>query len=210
MFCLDWSASMMSKDTGAMPLRSRFETCVSCITKILLERIRDCDSVGIVGFGPNVQVVAPPTRKAQGGGNVIMNRLAALRPQMAGGTRFYDAVESCLNLFQQPSYNIAGTQKWLVCLTDGDDAGSARANCHGEMVSKILATSMPSDLNLLVITVGAMKAENIQIINSWAERVSGAGGLGRLLAERDAATIARAFDVVAECLTAEVGGAIEC
>jgi len=207
LFCLDWSASMMSKDTGTRPLRSRFEICVDCITKIIMDRIRDVDSIGIVGFGPNVQVAAPLTRKAEGGAET-MAKLQALRPQMAGGTKFYDAIEHCVNLLNQP--DAGGDSRWLVCLTDGDDAGSSLQNRQGEVVSKLLATKMPRDFNLLVITVGEMKAANIQIITSWTQRVTSSGGLGRLLCEKDAGTIGRAFDEVAEFLTAEVGGAIEC
>lgn len=206
-FCLDWSASMMSRDTGNG--QSRFETCVSCIQKILQEQLRDCDFVGIVGFGPNVQVVAPPTQKADSSA-MLTTRLAGLRPQSAGGTRFFDAVEHCLQLLKQQKPAAARAEKWLVCLTDGDDAGSMKHNSRGEVVTQMLTSSIPSDLNMLVITVGALKATNMQIINAWTERVQAAGGLGRLLAEKDAATIARAFEVVAECLAAEVGGNVEC
>jgi len=210
MFCLDWSASMMSRDTGTR--LTRFETCVTCVQKILHEQLGNRDHVGIVGFGPNVQVVAPPTQKAQGG-TMLSSRLTQLRPQTAGGTRFFDAVEHCLQLLKQSGAGQAETaqsEKWLVCLTDGDDAGSQQRNSQGELVTQSLASSMPTDMNLLVITVGAMKASNIQIISGWTERVNAAGGLGRLLAEKDAATIARAFEVVAELLCAEVGGAVEC
>jgi len=207
MFCLDWSASMKSQDTGTR--LTRFETCVTCVQKILQEQLGNGDHVGIVGFGPNVQVVAPPTQKAQGA-MMLKSRLAGLRPQTAGGTRFYDAVEHCVQLLKQPGAAHANSEKWLVCLTDGDDAGSQAQNAQGQLVTQSLSSGMPSDMNLLVITVGAMKASNIQIITGWTERVSAAGGLGRLLAEKDAATIGRAFEVVAEFLSAEVGGAVEC
>jgi len=206
MFCLDWSASMMSRDTGTG--RNRFETCSSCIQSILQEQVRDCDFVGIVGFGPNVQVVAPPTKKAEGK-TMLMTRLAGLRPQTAGGTRFFDAVEQCLKLLKQGEAT-SGADNWLICLTDGDDAGSQRQNAQGELVTQLLASAPPADLSMMVITVGAMKANNIQIINAWTERVRASGGVGKLLAEKDAATIGKAFEVVAEHLAAEVGGAVEC
>merc|ERR1719359_697810 len=109
---------------------------------------------------------------------MLMARLAGLRPQQAGGTRFFDATEHCLQLLRQPGSAPAGAEKWLVSLTDGDDVGSQVRNSHGELVTQMLTSSMPSDLNMLVITVGAMKASNVQIIASWTERVAAAGGLG--------------------------------
>merc|ERR1712139_572025 len=94
-FCLDWSASMMSRDTGT-PL-SRFETCLSCVQTIMREQVRDCDLVGCVVFGPDVRIVFPPTLKGQAG-RMLEARITCLRPQMAGGPRFFDAVAQCLQL----------------------------------------------------------------------------------------------------------------
>ena len=48
-FCLDWSASMMSRDTRT-PL-SRFEMCQQSVQRILNDQVRDCDFVSVVGFG---------------------------------------------------------------------------------------------------------------------------------------------------------------
>jgi len=204
-FCLDWSASMQSRDTRT-PL-SRFETCVACLQRILREQVRDCDLVGVVVFGSHVQTVVPPTLKGQGGA-MLEARIAGLRPQSTGGTCFFDAVAQCLQLLSQP--RLTEALPWLVCLTDGDDLGSRPQNARGELVTKMLQAGVPMRLNMVMITVGALKASNVQIIDSWVERVHSAGGLGRHLPERDAATIAKAFEVVAECLAAEVGGAIEC
>merc|ERR1719305_1063867 len=62
-FCLDWSASMMSQDTGTK--FTRFGICVDRVQKILREQVRDQDLVGVVGFGANFQTVIPPTQKGQ-------------------------------------------------------------------------------------------------------------------------------------------------
>jgi len=198
---------MMSRDTGT-PL-SRFETCVQCVQGILQQQVRDCDFVGVVVFGPSVQLVVPPTAKGQGGA-MLQASIAGLRPQMAGGTCFFDAVAQCLHLLKQFRSIPADGRRWLVCLTDGDDLGSQQHNARGELVSRMLANGPPPNLNLLAVTVGALKAVNVHIINSWVDRVSKAGGVGRHLLERDAATISRAFGVVAECLAKELGGAVEC
>lgn len=205
LFCLDWSASMRSQDTGTS--LSRFETCLNCILRILHENVRDCDFVGVVVFGPDVQVVIPPTPKGQGGA-MLAARIAGLRPQIAGGTRFYDAVAHCLQLVN--SITAVESRRWLVCLTDGDDLGSSPQNKQGEQVFRLLQAGIPRHLNMVIVTVGSLKAVNVQIINAWVERVSAAGGLGKHLPEKDASSIAKAFGVVAECLSAEVGGAVEC
>eukprot|EP00931_Biecheleriopsis_adriatica_P045170 TRINITY_DN25892_c0_g1_i2.p1 TRINITY_DN25892_c0_g1~~TRINITY_DN25892_c0_g1_i2.p1 ORF type:complete len:1704 (-),score=338.00 TRINITY_DN25892_c0_g1_i2:137-5248(-) len=207
-FCLDWSASMRSRDTGT-PL-SRFETCMERMRRILREQIRDRDVVSLVVFGPTVQVILPLMQKGQAGA-MLESRLGGLRPQAAGGTCFFDAVALCLQMLSQPGPPAPPEAKrWLVCLTDGDDLGSRPQNAQGQMVTSILATSPPANLSMVMITVGALKSINAQIIESWVERVRARSGMGRLLLEKDAASIAKAFDVVAEYLAAEVGGATEC
>jgi len=204
-FCLDWSASMMSKDTGT-PM-SRFELCLARVQRIMREQVSDCDLVGVVVFGPDVQIVFPPTAKGHGG-KVLEMRIAGLRPQTTGGTRFFDAVAQCLQLLMQSPPVEA--KRWLICLTDGDDLGSHPQNARGEVVGRMLSSGALRHLNMVVITVGILKAINTQIVNSWAERVHAAGGVGKHLPERDAAAMDKAFDVVAECLAVEVDGAMEC
>lgn len=100
--------------------------------------------------------------------------------------------------------------KWLVCLTDGDDLGSRRENSRGEIVTQMLNSGATATLNMVMITVGALRAQNLKIIDSWVDKVSSVGGLGKHVSEKDAGAIAKAFEVVAECLAAEVGGATEC
>jgi len=176
-FCLDWSCSMMSRDTRT-PL-TRFETCVACIQRILQDQVRDCDSVGVVCFGPKVETIAPPTPKSVGG-RQISSKISSLRPSSQGGTAFFDAVLDCLNMLDKGG---AGqppdAQKWLICLTDGDDLGSQRTNARGELVDKKLAASVSERLNMMMITVGALRAGNVLTINQWVERVAKAGGTGQ-------------------------------
>jgi len=205
MFCLDWSASMSSKDTGTS--LSRFDTCLQCIQRIMRDQVRDHDLVGCVVFGPDVRIVFQPTPKGQGG-KMLEMRIAGLRPQMVGGTKFFDAVAQSLQLMSQTMP--ADAARWLVCLTDGDDLGSQPQNGRGEIVTRMLHDGSQSKLNMVVVTVGSLKAINVQIIQAWVERVSKVGGLGRHIPEKNAAAIAQAFDVVAECLAVEVGGAVEC
>jgi len=207
-FCLDWSASMKSNDTRTS--LNRFQTCVQCILRILQDQVRDNDVVGVVCFGPNVQTIVTPTPKGAGG-QMLQTRVASLTPSNAGGTCFYDAVLECLRMLSKPSLVPNEAARWLVCLTDGDDLGSSRPNARGQLVSQMLASgSVLAALNMVMITVGTLKAENVQVIQSWVKQVSSQGGKGLHLGDKDATGIAKAFDVVAEFLAAEVGGATEC
>lgn len=207
-FCLDWSASMKSNDTRTS--LNRFQTCVQCILRILKDQVRDNDLVGVVCFGPNVQTIVAPTPKGSGG-RMLQTRIASLTPSNAGGTCFYDAVLECLRTLGKPGLVPKEAARWLVCLTDGDDLGSSRPNAHGQMVSQMLASgNVLAALNMVMITVGTLKTENVQVIQSWVRQVSAQGGKGVHLGDKDATGIAKAFEVVAEFLAAEVGGATEC
>lgn len=208
MFCLDWSASMKSNDTRTH--LNRFQTCVQCILRILQDQVRDNDLVGVVCFGPDVQTIIPPTPKGVGGSQ-LHTRIAGLQPANAGGTCFYDAVLECLRVLGQPQLAPADALRWLVCLTDGDDLGSSRPNARGELVNNMLASGKaPAGLNMVMITVGALKTENVRVIQSWVKHVKTQGGEGAHLGDKDASGIAKAFEVVAEFLATEVGGATEC
>jgi hypothetical protein len=207
-FCLDWSLSMLSQDTGTH--LSRFGTCVACVRRILHEQVRDKDLVGVVGFGNRVEIVVSPTPKQHGGARLDA-QIAALQAQTLGGTCFFDAVAQCLQLLGQPGLAPANAQKWLVCLTDGDDLGSQRENSNGELVTRMLdSEGIVDDLNMVMITVGKLKEKNLRVIDHWVERVGAGGGMARHLSEQNAGAISLAFNVVAEYLAAEVGGATEC
>jgi len=99
--------------------------------------------------------------------------------------------------------------RWLVCLTDGDDVGSKRGNMRGEEVTKVLDSGTIQNLNMVVITVGRFKDENVRVIDTWVGKVESSGGMARHVSEKDAAKIEMAFEVVAEFLAADVGGAQE-
>jgi len=206
-FCLDWSLSMLSQDTGTA--LSRFATCVACVQRILLDQVQDQDLVGVVGFGASVENVVLPTPKGIGR-DKINARISGLQAQTLGGTCFFDAVAQCLQLLSQPGLAPPEAPRWLVCLTDGDDLGSRRENARGEQVNKMLDAGTPANLNMVMITVGRLKECNLQVIDRWVEQVVAAGGFGRHLSERNAAAITGAFEVVAECLSLDVGGATEC
>lgn len=199
---------MLSQDTGTS--LSRFDTCVSCVRRILHQQVRERDLVGVVGFGQRVETVVAPTPKEHGGSRLDA-RIAALQAQTLGGTCFFDAIAECLQLLNQRDLAAPTAPRWLVCLTDGDDLGSRRENAGGEMVTRMLdAEGITDNLNMVMITVGKLKEKNLSVIDSWVERVATAGNIARHLSNQDAASISQAFSVVAECLAAEVGGATEC
>lgn len=205
-FCLDWSISMMSRDTGTP--KTRFQVCMECVNRILKDQVRDSDVVGIVAFGPTVETVFLPAPKARGGAK-LEKQLAGMAPQMAGGTAFYDAVMQCLQMLTQPGTTPSECQRWLVCLTDGDDHGSKTNNSRGQLVTALLDNQVPANLNMMMITVGQLRDQNVRVIEHWVDRVGQAGGIGQHLSPA-AAKIDSAFSVVAEFLAAEVGGANEC
>mmetsp|Transcript_94741 Transcript_94741/g.263187 ORF Transcript_94741/g.263187 Transcript_94741/m.263187 type:complete len:196 (+) Transcript_94741:3-590(+) len=195
---------MLSRDTGTS--LTRFGTCTACVRGILKNQVRTSDSASVIGFGSRVEVIVPPTEMAGNGRKQLETRLNGVQPETAGGTCFFDAVAKSLQLLSATRCS----SKWLVCLTDGDDLGSRPENSQGQVVTKMLAEKGLGDLNVIMITVGQLKDQNVQLINSWVSQVSATGGVGRHLSERNAAAIASAFEVVAEFLDAEVGGATEC
>mmetsp|Transcript_77595 Transcript_77595/g.225181 ORF Transcript_77595/g.225181 Transcript_77595/m.225181 type:complete len:1855 (+) Transcript_77595:102-5666(+) len=205
-FCLDWSASMMSRDTGG-PM-TRFELCVKSVQQLLQRQVRDQDYAGVVCFGPQVSTIVAPTRK-DSGSQLLRTKIAGLRPQTAGGTQFFDAVAECLQLLNKSEASRPDASRWLICLTDGDDLGSRRENSQGQFVNRSLDAGVPPNLNMVMITVGALKREMTNTISSWVEKTKSRGGFAQLLSEKDAGNITMAFQVVAECLAAEVGGAVE-
>jgi len=207
MFCLDWSLSMMSQDTGTS--LSRFATCQACVQRILTEQVMDQDLVGCVVFGASVETVVPLTPKGLGHGR-ISPCIASLQAQTLGGTCFFDAVLQCIQQLGLPGLAPVGAPRWLVCLTDGDDLGSRRENARGEQVCKMLEVGMPANLNMIMITVGRLKETNLRVIDCWVDQVSAAGGFARHLSERNATAIQQSFEEVAECLASDVGGATEC
>eukprot|EP00928_Gymnodinium_smaydae_P063628 TRINITY_DN47149_c0_g1_i1.p1 TRINITY_DN47149_c0_g1~~TRINITY_DN47149_c0_g1_i1.p1 ORF type:complete len:1550 (+),score=417.94 TRINITY_DN47149_c0_g1_i1:130-4779(+) len=207
LFCLDRSASMQSNDTGNGS--TRFGTCVQCVLRLLRDQVGNDDFASVVCFGSNVECVVPPTKKGAGG-KALENKIASLRPDMMGGTCFYDAVLMCLRTLAKPGLVAPGAPKWLVTLTDGDDLGSRRENASGQLVNQMLQAGGAGSINMVTITVGRLKQQNLQVISSWAEQVKKLGGTGLHVSEKDASGIAMAFEVVAECLSAEVGGATEC
>jgi hypothetical protein len=203
LFCLDWSASMLSQDTGTR--LTRFETCIRSVRAILKAQVLGRDNVGVVGFGTDVKVVLAPTLKSEAAN--LDKKIGALSPSTAGGTCFYDAVVESLQLMNTADPRCP---RWLVCLTDGDDLGSKAGNSCGQLVTKMLDTGDVKNLNMVMITVGKLAAKNLQVIDGWVEQVKNTGGFGEHVSAQDASKIEMAFEVVAECLAADVGGAVEC
>jgi Mg-chelatase subunit ChlD len=206
-FCLDWSPSMMSQDTGLSKM-TRFQLCIDRVQNILREQVREQDLVSVVAFGANFQTVIAPTRRGNQS-HALEAHVGSLKPSMAGGTCFYDAVAHCLQMTRSGDTAPLDSPRWLICLTDGDDLGSRRENANGEVVTRVLDAGI-NRFNMIMITVGRLKDKNIRIIDGWVERVARSGGYGKHLSDKDAVSIGKAFEVVAEALAADLGGAVEC
>lgn len=199
---------MLNRDTGKGI--TRFDTCAQCVLKIFDGQVRDMDHVGLVGFGTYVQTVIPVTKKGTEK-EVLRQKIQTLRPPARAATCFFDAVAQCLQqLDQGAGSSMDGAPKWLVCLTDGDDVGSQPNNQKGELVTAMLNKGLPANLNMLMITVGRLEERNVRVIRSWVDKVQKSGGVGKHISEQNATAIASAFEVVAEYLATEVGGATEC
>lgn len=206
---MDLSPSMMSRDTGTKPPVTRFEICLRCMRQIIRDQVLDHDMVAMLGFGNEVKTVVHPTIKA-GQHIKIDEQIACLAPSKAGGTAFFDAVLEGLKLMNDPTVALAKGPRWMVCLTDGDDVGSKRDNAQGELVTKMLDSGAVPNLNMVIITVGVMAEKNVKVIKTWVNSLVASGGIGQHVSEKDASQIETAFNVVAEVLAADVGGAVEC
>jgi Mg-chelatase subunit ChlD len=206
-FCIDWSASMMSQDTGKRG-ETRFGACIDRVQRILQEQVRENDIVSVVGFGASYETSVQPTSRGHDP-HRIEKIIGSLKPSTAGGTCFFDAVAHSLRMLKSSEHAPLDSPRWLICLTDGDDIGSRKENENGEVVARMLNEDI-NKLNMIMITVGKLKANNLRIISSWTDQVARSGGHGQHLSEKDAVSIGKAFEVVAEALAADVGGAIEC
>jgi len=204
-FALDWSASMMSNDTGNG--KSRWTTCLDCVKRIIKDQVSDTDYLGVIGFGPTVETVIPVSKKTTAA-KQLQQKLSTLQPKMAGGTAFFDAISDGLGQLTMKGTAPASVPKWLICLTDGDDIGSKRENVNGELVARLLKAGVPPSLNMVMITVGSLKEKNVKIIDSWIEMVGTRGGFAQHMRDTNAAQITESFEEV--LVAADVGGATEC
>merc|ERR1719410_586899 len=165
--------------------------------------------IALMVFGNSMETVLHPTLKSKCW-MVLQNKLTRMKPEMTGGTRFFDSVAQSLQELDQLGLASPDQSRWLVCLTDGDDIGSSFGNRSGERVTEILKSKMPKNLNMVMITVGQLQERNLQVMEGWVSMITRSGGVGQLLAEKSAVDIRKAFDVVAEVLAVDVGGATEC
>ena len=113
-------------------------------------------------------------------------------------TAFYSAVlKGALDLEEQLAAEPT-LPKWLVALTDGADNKSNRDDRLE--IPKVLKR-IPG-INLALITVG--NDVDIKTCNTFLEAVTDAGGTAMLVKATDAASIAAAFQNVAEAMSAGV------
>ena len=126
----------------------------------------------------------------------MVDKVKGLRTR--GMTAFYSAVlKGALDLEEQLAAEPT-LPKWLVALTDGADNKSNR-NDRLE-IPKVLKR-IPG-INLALITVG--NDVDIKTCNTFLEAVTDAGGTAMLVKATDAASIAAAFQNVAEAMSAGV------
>ena len=195
MLVLDLSFSMDDGTSG----NTRLEICKRSIDSILRESIAPNDRCGLVSFANDVRVEFPLQEAGPADGAASRSRLETVRSlRTRGMTAFYSAVlKGALDLEEQLAAEPT-LPKWLVALTDGADNKSNR-NDRLE-IPKVLKR-IPG-INLALITVG--NDVDIKTCNTFLEAVTDAGGTAMLVKATDAASIAAAFQNVAEAMSAGV------
>jgi 5,10-methylenetetrahydrofolate reductase len=111
--------------------------------------------------------------------NAIYNKTRA-----DGGTAFYDATYSAIK--QTSVSSVAISDKWIVCLTDGEDNQSSKKPYDINQLLKI------KPVNIIIITVGRLDNRNeIQSILNQANKLGKKGILIEL--SKNPADISQAF-----------------
>lgn len=138
-FVLDCSGSM-----DGNPLKQ----CKDSIIDIINNYIEDYDNISLITFNTTYQTVIPTTKK-----NINQNIINKINQIKAGGyTAFYSAVNEAINNLKK---NNCSNKDWIIALTDGEDNSSDISSLQLINNIKILAG------NIVVITIGSLKNENI-------------------------------------------------
>jgi len=183
LFVLDASGSMAG---------SRLRICKESIRNILENFISDDDHVGFIAFASHTMVMFDMIPK-KGKLQFMLERLQQL--EVFGQTNFYDAM---LEAVQKLSA-VAGTNRWIIALTDGEDTGS-KVDPEGAQATKII---QEQQLNVACITVGKLPDRFMKIINQYISSSKS----GMHVGAENTQKIADAFKKIAHLID---GGLNEC
>ncbi|NHJ84669.1 MAG: tetratricopeptide repeat protein [Asgard group archaeon] len=152
-YVLDYSGSMSG---------SRNRSSINGSIDLLQTAIKDKDSVGIITFNTQSNVLLPllPVRNNRNRIEKIFSGLT--RP--AGNTALWDAVIEAVEELEK----VGGTQRWLVILTDGEDNSSRR---NSNDVLKIIR-KLKIGINVVVISVGDI-GQDEAVLMEFCDRNNG-------------------------------------
>ncbi|KAJ3088644.1 hypothetical protein HK100_007983 [Physocladia obscura] len=142
MFVLDCSGSMYG---------GYIRTCRDSICKIIEENCSDSDSISMIKFNSQFEVLFSNHSKSSPNQKSNMLNKVRTETDASGGTAFYDAVAHALKLMTN-STETSG-QNWIISLTDGEDGSPEKA----ESIQFIKNTlTLHRDFGVIVITVGKL------------------------------------------------------
>ncbi|KAJ3087637.1 hypothetical protein HK100_008310 [Physocladia obscura] len=159
MFVLDcsgvsyFSSHIAPSNAGSMS-GGYIRTCRDSICKIIEENCSDSDSISMIKFNSQFQVLFSNHSKSKPNQKSDMLNKVRTETDANGGTAFYDAIAHALRLMTSPAETSG--QNWIISLTDGEDGSWKKA----ESIQFIKNTlTLHRDFGVIVITVGRLRNE---------------------------------------------------
>jgi len=177
MFLLDYSGSMSG---------SRIKAAVSSMLMIFDEYTHENDEIACVTFAFKPETIFSFQTKS----TAQRNQLAQL-VNPSGGTAFYDAISSAINMFAKSSRK--ANQQWLVALTDGEDTNSRKT--VDQVVSELKVSSVTG-----CCVVGLGNSLDTSSLN----KLSGSTPQGMFVHARSTAELSAAFKKVGQMIEKEM------
>lgn len=180
-FVLDCSGSMSGE-----PIKQ----CKKSIKEIISSNLNGNDNVSLITFDTTCSNIFNHLNK-DSSLHQIFNDIDT-KVKIGGSTAFYDALYESLQLSKGLGDN------WIVALTDGEDNSSKRSP---QAITQIIESNM---INIIIITVGPVKTENI--IKGFCNSCKKKGGKGIHIKSEsnNNKSISEAFYNVAKILTGQL------
>lgn len=128
--------AVLALDASDSMTGSPYTNAITAARKFVINR-GDGEEIGLIAFNGKVLAVQKPTSDM-----TQVRRALAHPPQLAQGTRIYDAIEKALAQISRAKLSTAS----IVLLTDGSDVGSQTSLKH--------ATDLAKQQNVRIFTVG--------------------------------------------------------
>ncbi|MFO0755415.1 MAG: VWA domain-containing protein [Byssovorax sp.] len=171
---------------------TRIRNAIKAATSAV-ERLNEGDTVSVVTFDTQVQVVVPPTTIAPGSRSQVVSQIQGIG--LGGDTCISCGLEQAMSLLQQT----AGKVDRMILLSDGDANHGVRDIPGFRSISQRAATRGAS-----ITTIGVDVGYNEKIMTALAQESNGR----HYFVENDAA-LARVFEAEAESLTSTLASNTE-